>query len=212
MTSLDPNPPTAVDPNRHVVSDDDLDKLLAHDAEQRRREREQSRTLINALVIAAALLSALALLVSFVALTRSTGTTTKTVIAPAATSPAPGAGSSSTAPATPAPLGHAVKASLTEMKITDSVDTVAAGKVKFTVINDGAVTHEYVVLKTPTLAAKLPVSGGRASEAGNVGETGDLPAGQTKTLTLDLKPGHYAIICNLPGHYLGGMYTDLTVK
>ncbi len=37
-------------------------------------------------------------------------------------------------------------------------------------------------------------------------------ARQTKKLTLDLKPGHYAIICNLPGHYLGGMYTDLTVK
>ncbi len=211
MTSLDPNPPTAVDPNRHVVSDDDLDKLLAHDAEQRRREREQSRTLINALVIAAALLSALALLVSFFALTRSTGTTTKTVIAPAATAAAPG-GSSSTVPAAPVPLGHAVKASLTEMKITDSVDTVAAGKVKFTVSNDGAVTHEYVVLETPTPAAKLPVSGGRASEAGNIGETGDMQPGQTKTLTLKLKPGHYAIICNLPGHYLGGMYTDLTVK
>ncbi len=211
MTSLDPDPRTAVDPSRHVVSEDELAKLLAHDAEERRREREQSRTLINALAIGAALLSALALLVSFVALTRSTGTTTKTVIAPAATAAAPG-GSSSTVPAVPVPLGHAVKASLTEMKITDSVDTVAAGKVKFTVINDGAVTHEYVVLKTPTPAAKLPVSGGRASEAGNIGETGDMQPGQTKTLTLKLKPGHYAIICNLPGHYLGGMYTDLTVK
>lgn len=211
MTSLDPNPPTAVDPSRHVVSDDDLDKLLAHDAEQRRREHEQSRTLINALVIAAALLSALALLVSFFALTRSTGTTTKTVMLPGAAAPAAG-GSTSTAPAAPAPLAHAVKVSLTEMKITDSVDTVAAGKVKFTVTNDGAVAHEFVVLETPTQAAKLPVSGGRASEAGNIGETGDMQPGETKTLTLKLKPGHYAIICNLPGHYLGGMYTDLTAK
>ena len=88
----------------------------------------------------------------------------------------------------------------------------AAGKVKFTVTNNGSVTHEYVVLDTPTPAAKLPVSGGRASEAGNIGETGDVRAGETKTFTLNLKPGHYAIVCNLPGHYLAGMYTDLTVK
>jgi uncharacterized cupredoxin-like copper-binding protein len=211
VTSLDPDPRTAVDPTQHVVTDEELDRVLAHDAELRRREREGTRTLMNALTIAAALMSGLALLVSFFALTRSTGTTTKTVIAPAAATAVP-SGGTATAPAAPAPLGHAVKASLTEMKIADSVDTVAAGKVKFTVTNNGAETHEYVVLDTPTPAAKLPVSGGRASEAGNVGETGDLPPGQTKTFTLNLKPGHYAIICNLPGHFLAGMYTDLTVK
>ncbi|WP_169542246.1 hypothetical protein [Solirubrobacter soli] len=90
--------------------------------------------------------------------------------------------------------------------------TVAAGKVTFTVTNDGAVTHEYIVLKTSQPAAQLPVSGGRASEAGHVSEIGDLPVGKTKTVTLDLKPGHYSIICNPPGHYLGGMHADLTVS
>jgi uncharacterized cupredoxin-like copper-binding protein len=83
--------------------------------------------------------------------------------------------------------------------------------VTFTVSNDGSVTHEYVVLRTSRPAAGLQVSGGRASEAGHVGEIGELKVGQTKTLTLDLKPGHYSIICNLPGHYLGGMHTGLTV-
>ncbi|MEA2312683.1 MAG: hypothetical protein QOE28_2651, partial [Solirubrobacteraceae bacterium] len=36
--------------------------------------------------------------------------------------------------------------------------------------------------------------------------------GAAKALTLNLKPGHYALICNLPGHYTAGMYADLTVK
>jgi uncharacterized cupredoxin-like copper-binding protein len=27
-------------------------------------------------------------------------------------------------------------------------------------------------------------------------------------LTLDLKPGHYAVVCNLPGHYAAGMRQD----
>ena len=209
MTSLDP--PTTVDPSQHVVSEDELDKLLAHDAEQRHREREETRTWMYGLTIGAALLGALALFVSLFALMRGTGTTTKMVMAPA-TAATTSSGRASTTSAAPAPLAHAVKASLTEMKITDSVAKVAAGKVTFTVTNDGSVTHEYVVLKTSGPAAKLPVSGGRASETGHVGEISDLKVGQTKALTLNLTPGHYSIICNLPGHYLGGMHTDLTVK
>jgi uncharacterized cupredoxin-like copper-binding protein len=36
--------------------------------------------------------------------------------------------------------------------------------------------------------------------------------GAAKTLALNLAPGHYALVCNLPGHYKAGMYADLTVK
>ena len=35
--------------------------------------------------------------------------------------------------------------------------------------------------------------------------------GATKALTLDLKPGTYLLVCNLPGHYAAGMWTVLTV-
>ncbi len=72
--------------------------------------------------------------------------------------------------------------------------------------------HEFVVLATPTLAAKLPMSGGRASEKGSVGEIGEFAAGLTKKLTVTLKPGHYALICNVAGHYTGGQHADFTVK
>jgi uncharacterized cupredoxin-like copper-binding protein len=214
VTSFDPDPRATADPDQHVVTDDELERLLAHDTEQRRREREETRTWMNALAIGGALLGAFALLVSLFALTRSTGTTTRTVMmqSPAAAAASPSTAPSTGAASTPAALGHAVKASLTEMKITNSVPAVAAGKVTFTVTNNGAVKHEYVVLRTSRQAADLPVSGGRASEAGHVGEIGDLPVGATKTLTLNLKPGHYSIICNLPGHYAGGMHTDLTVR
>ena len=33
----------------------------------------------------------------------------------------------------------------------------------------------------------------------------------TKALTLDLAPGHYAFVCNLPAHYGLGMHVDFTV-
>jgi uncharacterized cupredoxin-like copper-binding protein len=45
----------------------------------------------------------------------------------------------------------------------------------------------------------------------NVGETGDVKAGQTKVLSITLAPGHYAVVCNLPGHYRMGMHQDFTV-
>lgn len=56
------------------------------------------------------------------------------------------------------------------------------------------------------------LNGGKADEAGNVGEIGSVKPGQTKALKLKLAAGRYALLCNLPGHYGAGQYADLTVK
>jgi len=90
--------------------------------------------------------------------------------------------------------------------------TIPAGKVTFTVKNAGTMVHEFEVLKTTTPGADLKVTNGKADETGNIGETGDMPAGSTKTLTLNLKAGHYVVLCNLPGHYQGGMWKNMTVS
>jgi uncharacterized cupredoxin-like copper-binding protein len=116
--------------------------------------------------------------------------------------------------ATPAPapaLPHKVRVGLREFAVDTTASTAAAGKVTFNVRNTGKVTHEFVVLRTAKPADSL-LKGARADESGNVGETGDLKAGASKTLTLNLKPGHYALICNLPGHYKAGQHTDFTVR
>ena len=67
-------------------------------------------------------------------------------------------------------------------------------------------------IKTKTAAAKLPVSGGLASETGTVGGSEDVAVGATKSFSVTLPKGHYAVICNIAGHYLGGMRADFTVK
>ena len=100
---------------------------------------------------------------------------------------------------------------LSEWKMAPSATTLAAGKVKITAANDGKTTHEMVVLRTDKPAASLG-SGKRVSEAGSVGEISDLKAGATGSKTFDLSPGHYVVICNLPGHYAAGMRADLTVR
>jgi uncharacterized cupredoxin-like copper-binding protein len=45
----------------------------------------------------------------------------------------------------------------------------------------------------------------------HLGEISDLKPGAKGTMTLDLKPGSYVVICNQPGHYKAGMMTALTV-
>jgi uncharacterized cupredoxin-like copper-binding protein len=112
----------------------------------------------------------------------------------------------------PAPLPHNVDVTLAQFAVTPSVTRAAGGKVTFRVHNAGSITHEFVVVKTTHAAADLPLNKGRADEAGNVGETGDLRAGATKSVSLKLAAGHYALICNLPGHYLAGQHTDFTVR
>jgi uncharacterized cupredoxin-like copper-binding protein len=123
---------------------------------------------------------------------------------------AAGCGNSTSASEPPAARATAVKATVSEWAVDASPAKVAAGKVTFTVTNTGKVKHEFVVLRTSKAAGALG-TGSRVSEAGNVGEAGDIAPGATKSVTLKLAPGHYALVCNLPSHYRLGMHADLTV-
>jgi uncharacterized cupredoxin-like copper-binding protein len=100
---------------------------------------------------------------------------------------------------------------LSDFKVTPSRTSVAHGKVTFNVSNSSGMEHELVVIRTNTRAAKLKIVNGRASEKGSVGEV-ELAGHRSRKLTLNLKKGHYALICNVGGHYMAGMHADLTVK
>jgi uncharacterized cupredoxin-like copper-binding protein len=113
--------------------------------------------------------------------------------------------------ATPPPTGGPVQATIDEWSVKASPATAAAGKVTFDVRNTGKVKHEFVVLRTDKPADGLG-TGARVSESGNVGEAGDLAPGASKSVTIKLPAGHYALVCNLPGHYKAGMHTDFTVR
>lgn len=132
---------------------------------------------------------------------------------------AAGCGSSDDKSATPTtkpaaaakPASGAVAVTLKEFTLTPKPAAVPAGKVTFTVQNTGRLKHEFVVLRTAKGSEEL-LKGEEADESGNVGEIGDVPPGSSKSLRLMLKAGHYALICNLPGHYKAGQRADLTVN
>ena len=98
-----------------------------------------------------------------------------------------------------------------EFNLLPRTQAAPAGKVVFVLKNTGKMTHEFVVVGTSKPAGSL-LKDGEADETGAVGEVAELKPGQTKTLTLTLKKGHYALICNLPGHYQAGQFADFYVR
>lgn len=118
--------------------------------------------------------------------------------------------------------GDKGKVGATEKDLSISLDktSVAAGSVTFEVHNEGPSTHEFVVFKTDLDPDKLPTTTENGAEivdeegqgVTHVDEIEDIESGTTQTLKVDLQAGSYVLICNLPGHYQGGMHVGLTVS
>ena len=126
-------------------------------------------------------------------------------------------GGAGTSAGTSAGAGASINATESDYKIDLSATTAAPGPVTFHISNTAAQVHEFVVIDTDTAADQLPeASGGlevdeEASGLTVVDEVEDIAAGARADLDVTLEAGHYAVICNLPGHYELGMHTDFTV-
>jgi len=153
------------------------------------------------------------------------GCSTKTAQPPTAGGETTPAQTTAASPTPQAGLGNTVQVSLGEtdsqhMVIHISQAGAPSGSVTFIAKNDGTRKHEFVVLKTDTAAGNFPIVSfegesdridEEAAGVENVGETGDMEPGATQTLTITLEPGHYALVCNLKGHYRMGMFADFQV-
>jgi uncharacterized cupredoxin-like copper-binding protein len=110
------------------------------------------------------------------------------------------------------------------MRVVASRQDVNTGAVSLRVANVGSLVHELVVLPLASgeqVGSRTVGNDGKVSEAGSVGEAsktcgagaGDgIDPGALGWVTLDLPRGDYELVCNLPGHYVSGMYTELRVN
>ncbi|WP_248323879.1 MULTISPECIES: hypothetical protein [unclassified Caballeronia] len=94
-------------------------------------------------------------------------------------------------------------------------DRARAGRVSFEVTNvaRSGTVHEFVVLSTNIDESRLPVRNGQVVEGQlkKMGEVENVHNASSKRLSLNLRPGRYVLICNMPGHYAMGMHKTLTV-
>ena len=107
--------------------------------------------------------------------------------------------------------------SMGPMGIKVSTHAAKAGQVTFAVTNDSTqMVHEMVL--SPVKDDKTPLPYDKAGQkvdedaAGHLGEVAELEPGKKGALTVDLKPGKYILYCNIPDHYILGMWTLITVK
>ena len=90
-----------------------------------------------------------------------------------------------------------IQATLREWAIDLSRQEVAAGKITIVVTNQGQFAHNLTV----------------TDAAGTIAKTPNFTASDgPQTLEVELQPGTYTIICNLPGHAARGQKTELVVK
>jgi uncharacterized cupredoxin-like copper-binding protein len=102
------------------------------------------------------------------------------------------------------------------MGIKVSRPSAPAGVVTFKVTNTSKDTvHEMIVmyLADPTKPLPYVDADKKVDEdkAGDKGEVSELDPGKSGSLTVALKPGKYLLICNVPGHYAAGMWTEFEV-
>ena len=117
------------------------------------------------------------------------------------------------------PMGFGTKGAdmaMAMLGVKADVDTVPAGNVTFNVTNGSKdIVHEMLVSPLPAdsnlpyVAADYKVD---EEAAGHLGEVAELDPGKTGSLTLDLKPGKYILFCNIPAHFMNGMWTVITVQ
>jgi uncharacterized cupredoxin-like copper-binding protein len=113
---------------------------------------------------------------------------------------------------------HRVNVTTSEMTFRLSQSDIPAGEIDFIVTNAGRIAHEMSVIKTNFPANQLPVTENALLDSKKAGEklgeinAQELKGGATKVLSLNLTPGKYLIVSNLPGQFQSGMKAIFVVK
>jgi uncharacterized cupredoxin-like copper-binding protein len=98
-----------------------------------------------------------------------------------------------------------------------------SGPVTFVATNTGALNHELLILPLPSDGAGTRPVGtdGKINEQSSLGEAstscgrgpgGGISPGTRSSVTVNLAPGRYELLCDEPWHYANGMFTEFTVS
>ena len=102
-----------------------------------------------------------------------------------------------------------------DFRISLSRTHVSAGDVVIRAENSGPDAHELIVIRSDGARLRLRLDGMTIDEEGLeksiVGALEPGPAGETRELRVRLEPGTYTLLCNMYGHYMGGMHSTLVV-
>jgi hypothetical protein len=122
--------------------------------------------------------------------------------------------------------GGTVNVAVREWQVAPDQNSIRTGSVSFVVTNEGAETHELLVVEADS-ADQLPVDADGAFDEAAYGadklkgEVEDIASTTQKSFSLDLQPGNYLLLCNVvdeeasgekDAHFSHGMYAAFTVE
>lgn len=93
--------------------------------------------------------------------------------------------------------------------VPDSFTVPAGQEITINAANNGAVEHEFVVMKFGTEVGEDFGD----EDAGNIYWEVEILPGESEsaTFTAPTEPGEYQVVCGTPGHYFAGMAAKLIV-
>ncbi|MCU1369757.1 MAG: hypothetical protein JWO77_951 [Ilumatobacteraceae bacterium] len=111
--------------------------------------------------------------------------------------------------------GAVVRVVERDFSIRLSTHRVRSGPMVLRVVNKGPVAHELIVVRSadgplPLRADDVTIDEDEIEDI-TVGVLEPGEPGTSRDLPLDLEPGMYSVVCNMSGHFMGGMYDDLEV-
>ena len=104
---------------------------------------------------------------------------------------------------------------LSEFAIKASATSASAGTVNFASKNVGANNHELVIVRSSAASGSLPLNANNAVDEAQVQivrRMDRLASGTAGSLSADLTPGSYILLCNIGTHYQRGMNIAFTVS
>lgn len=106
---------------------------------------------------------------------------------------------------------------MAKMGININPKAVPRGAVKFNVTNlASSLIHEVIIARLSDETQKLPYDESHARVVEDAlqtfGSVNEIDPSKSASITLDLSPGKYLLYCNLPGHFMAGMWTIFEVQ
>jgi len=106
---------------------------------------------------------------------------------------------------------NSIDVTLTDFSFTPNQFTIPAGQeITLKVLNNGAVVHNFIIMKLGTSAGEAFDSD---DEANVFWSERDIPPGGdlSVTFTAPTEPGDYQVVCKTQGHIASGMIATVTV-
>jgi len=109
--------------------------------------------------------------------------------------------------------GSLVRVSEKDFRIVVTPNHIPAGEAELVVRNEGPDTHELIIVRSHRFRLPIRLDGLTVDEdvVRAVATVEGVPPERVGRVRVRLAPGRYELFCNMAGHFMAGMHSELVV-